>query len=291
MRRAAAIFIVVVVILFGAITLLKRQASGSGDREDAEAVTLAERERVQRFWRLYRRATDHRIAGRTEEAAAAYASALELNDRHEDALYYMGNMHFELGEFPKAQRAWQRLIQVNTSSARAHSRLGDLYFCLEQEELFDVAAAEAEFRRALEINKEETGSLLRLGQIALARGNLTDALSYFDAVTGSNYTSVDAHFLKGYIAWKRRDQETASALLAQALQYAHPDEPIGEVPGEGDTKAGSSPMLSTARNCRTFETQVDDLPKLDDANLPREVNQRYRRLDAVLAQARSRIPS
>ena len=66
--------------------------------EPAKTAGGTDREQVLRFWELYREATDHRVAGRTREAASTYESALELKDDHEDALYYLGNMYVELDE-------------------------------------------------------------------------------------------------------------------------------------------------------------------------------------------------
>jgi Tfp pilus assembly protein PilF len=98
--------------------------------------------------------------------------------------------------------------------------LGSLYACLELAEFFDLDAAEAEFRRALEINTEETGPLVQLGQIALLRGDMTKALGFFEAVIGSNYTSVDAYFFKGYIAWKGGETQRAHESFARAVSSA-----------------------------------------------------------------------
>ena len=70
-----------------------------------------DRQRVLAFWEAIRSATTHRIAGRIAEAAADYQRAVELDPRHEDALYYIGNMRFELGEYARAgewRKGWPR---------------------------------------------------------------------------------------------------------------------------------------------------------------------------------------
>ncbi|MFQ5932967.1 MAG: tetratricopeptide repeat protein, partial [Nitrospiraceae bacterium] len=178
MNKLFALVLGVLLLLFLGITLLKNRSPGDDILDVTRVAAPAERARIQRFWELYRQATGHRIAGRTRQAVETYAGALELNTEHEDALYYLGNVYFDLGEFADAETAWKRLVDVNPTSARAHSQLGNLYLCFDYEELVDLEAAEAEFQRALDIYKEDTGPLLRLGEIALIRGDVAQARYY-----------------------------------------------------------------------------------------------------------------
>jgi tetratricopeptide (TPR) repeat protein len=267
-----------------------RLVEGESRRDDAalEAAhdTMAARAGIREFWTIYRGATGDRMAGRIGAARDAYRRALELNPRHEDALYYLGNMELELGRYDEAHAAWARLVQINPSSPRAHSRLGDLYACMDPGAPRDLAKAEAEFRRALELNREETGPLLRLGEVALMRGNLASAVSRLDAVLGSHSRSVEAHFLKGYVAWKQAQPESAAALFRKAVALARPAQPVQHLPGEGDTKRGLAPALARTSRCRVFEAQIQKLSGVDSLGLSTQMNELYQQLDGRLAQAR-----
>ena len=289
MRKTILLFGVVLLVLFAAITVLKSRPASVAPSGAADASTVTEKEEVQRFWALYRQATDHRMAGRLEEAAATYREAIALNDGHEDALYYLGSMYLELRDFGSAREAWERLASLNPNSARAHARLGDLYFCLEPDTLLDLDAAEAAFTRAMNLNKEETGPLLRVGQIALIQGHLPEAQSYFEAVTGSNYKSVEAYFLGGYIAWKQGAVRQAATHFAEAVRQAQPDKPPQGVLGEGDTKAGGNLMASGASSCQAFQSYLDDLARLQETPRPLPMNQRYQELDQFLEHIREKI--
>jgi tetratricopeptide (TPR) repeat protein len=254
--------------------------------EPARTARGTDREQVLRFWELYREATDHRVADRTREAASAYESALDLKDDHEDALYYLGNMYMDLGEHASAEQAWRRLVEVSRFSARAHSRLGDLYRCPELDEFFDLDAAEAEFRRALEINREDAGPVLQLGQTALLQGDMTKALGYFEAVIGSHYSSVDAHFFKGYIAWKAGETQQADESFARAVSLARPAEPADGMSREGDTRAGSSPLVVSSSMCRGLRAHTEDLRAVEPSTAEARAEQSYRELDRYLDEVR-----
>lgn len=282
-------FLVVVVVLFAGVTLLKRGPSEPGAGLDSTELSAGDRDRIQRFWETYRRATEHRIAGRSAAAAEEYTRALALSPEHQDALYYLGNMYFDLGDLAAAERAWQRLVKIDPTSARAHSQLGTLYFCVGEEELLQPEKATAELERALAINREETGPLLRLGEIALVRGDLEKALSYFNAVVGSNYSSVEAHFYLGYIAWKAGAVGRASELLAAAARHAQPMEPAEGVPGEGDTRAGGAPMVRTPARCQAMQARLENLSRLD-GDVARQVGTVYREFDELLRDVRRKLP-
>lgn len=280
MKKTALFFAAVLLFLFAAVAFLK---SGSvAEDTGVNAVRAGEQEKERRFWAFYRAATEHRIAGRLAEAAEAYQGALALNAGHEDARYYLGNVQFERGLFAEAEDAWRYLASLNPNSARAHAQLGNLYLCSAPDSIFDPEAAEKAFARAMEINREETGPLLRLGQVALVRGDLTTAQSYLDAVIGSNYRSVEAYFLKGYIAWKKGDSQQADTLFAQAISYTRLDAPPQGVLGEGDTKDGAGPGLPRTSSCRLFQSLLDGLARAPLAPRPGQETPWYEKLDTSL---------
>lgn len=268
----------VVLLLFAAVTMVKRQPP-AGNTPQADTLSASERARTHRFWEVYRQATAHRLAGRYAEAAGAYREALALDGTHEDALYYLGSAHVALGKYREAEAAWRRLIEINPTSARAYAQLGDLFFCYE-DTLLDLDAAQAAFERALAVNKEETGPLLHLGEIALLRGDHATAQHYLDAVVVSNYRSVEAHFLRGYLAWSNGDLARALDRFGEAVRHAEPEAPVQGVLGEGDTKSGHA-MTRRVSACRVFE---EHLAGLDGTPVTEaEAEARYRRLGGALA--------
>jgi tetratricopeptide (TPR) repeat protein len=241
---------------------------------------------IRRFWEVYNRATSLRLEGQWEEAASQYQEALALDPRHEDSLYYLGNAFFELGRFAEAAQAWRRLVETNpTQSSRAHAQLGMLHSCGEPGTPFDLDQAERELHQALAINKEESGPVIKLGEVALLRGDRQQALEYLSAGRNLNFKSVQAHYLIGYLKWSAGDPGGAFGELKQAADFALAAVPPPEASGEGDTKK-KGPLLAKGVGSRGLLTAywkgLDDWPK--DAVNPARVEAEYRRFDQRLRE-------
>lgn len=247
-----------------------------------------DRQRVLAFWEVFRSAASHRVAGRIAEAAADYQGAVSLDPRHEDALYYLGNMRLELGTFAGAAEAWRQLVAVNPASARGHLQLGTLYLCIEPGAPFDPAAAALEFRRAHEINQEETGSLLRLGEAALYLGDAREARRQFTDVIGSHTDSPAGHFFLGYLDWAAGNPDAARQAFRRAAQGAGSTPTPTGASSEGDTRQGAAPLLAEQRRCDALLQPLAGLRQLHDGDLEREMTDRYRTVDSLLREGRRR---
>ena len=244
-----------------------------------------DRARVDSFWKLYREATAQRVARQTLGAADTYARALALNPDHEDVLYYLGGMQLALGDFDGATRAWRHLAAVNTSSARAHSQLGRLYACFDKGAPSNLDSAKAHLRRAHEINQEENGPLVSLGQVALMRGDLASAQRYFDAVLRTHGGNVPARFYVGYLALKGADTLRARTEFIRATSAVAPP-PAAGVAGEGDTKYGAASPGQRMERCDELGVSAR-IPRT--ASTAKEMFHRYRQVDSLLSVARSRF--
>lgn len=232
-----------------ALALVVGMAASPGCRRDAtpEGGADPRREAVKAFWTKLHAANDARLRSGCAAATALYEEALALDPRHEDALYYLGQCRREAGRPAEARAAFERLVEVNPSSARGHLSLGSLLASPDPAEPMDLAAAEAHLRRAHEINAEETGPVVRLGEVLLVRGRDAEAREWLEAALRTNPKSVEAAFLAGFAAWDEGAGD-AAALARRVLDAARVEGPVKGVLGEGDrqdAKRQAAPPLES----------------------------------------------
>jgi tetratricopeptide (TPR) repeat protein len=194
---------------------------------DARAHTLA-------FWDAYRRARTLAAAGRGGEAISAYREALALNPRHEDCLYALGNLQVDSGDWWAARGSFEALLAVAPRSVRGHGALGDLLADPRCAAGRDLAAARRHYAEAGSLNGEETGWVERLGEVALAEGDVDGAQRYFQKVLATNARSFPALYLSGSVAWRQGRRREAEELFDRAFKALAPH--AGPAPGEGDAR-------------------------------------------------------
>ena len=212
-------------------------------RPQPAQISAERKAAILQFWVHYRRATDLRVSGKTAAALAAYEQALAFDPEHEDALYYAGNMAMESGRFDLAQQSWRHLLEVNPKSARAHGQLGALYCAGIPGAPFDLDMAETEIQRAHALNRGESGPLLKLGEIALLKGDLALARERLSGALQTNFRSTGARYLSGYLDWVAGDLSSAREHLQAAIELGSGSSYSESVSSEGTTAKGSRPLL------------------------------------------------
>ena len=268
-------------------------ATTPGCRRDAtpEAAADPRREAVKSFWAKLHAANDVRLGSGCADAVALYEEALALDPRHEDALYYLGQCHRESGRPAEARVAFERLVEVNPTSARGHLSLGALLASPDPAEPMDLASAEAHLRRAHDINGEETGPVLRLGEVLLVRGRDAEAREWLEAALRTNTKSVEAAFLAGFAGWDGGAGD-AGGLARRVREATRVEGPIKGVLGEGDRRDArrtAAPPLERPLGRLLFEAPIATLwgraaagETIDDA-LVTGLWREARRLRAALA--------
>ncbi|MEE8486926.1 MAG: FG-GAP-like repeat-containing protein [Gemmatimonadota bacterium] len=239
------------------------------------------------FWEHYRSAGRHRVAGRLAESATAYEAALALNPVHADALYYLGSARLAMREFAAAVDVLNRLVAVDPGSPRAYTQLGAIHACPDPGAPLDLSRAAEELQRAWTLNREQTGTLLWLGLVALLEDDRPAAREHFEHVLGSNPASVPANYLLGYVSWIEGHLDKAGNALAAAIASARPADETEIGLQEGDTR-GSRPLFAAAMSCRWLENQLSWMTQSKRSG-EIDTGARYRLLDDALVQARNRI--
>ncbi len=233
------------------------------ERADSPATadwSPQEKERIRQFWTLYRQATQLRVQNKWQRAVPIFRRALALEPNHEDGLYYLGNALFETGHYAEAISHWEQLLRVNPRSTRAHLRLGALYSSHLEGAPFDLNRAEREIRAALAINKEESGTVLKLGEILLLKGNIAESQVQFAAAIRTNARSPTAHYLLGYTLFQAGQTQEALALLRTAAALNSGTTNSHSASNEGDTRSGKGPLLASgAERGNAFSMRIKGL--------------------------------
>lgn len=286
MRKVIFIAIALFVGIFILITWKKSIQDTPQTEATKSTLSRTEKDNVIQFWAIYKDATNDRINEEWELAADKYKQALTLNQKHEDAWYYLGNMHLELDQHAAAEQCWKELISLNPKNSRAYMQLADLY--ISSKEHFHLDKAEKACKESLAINKEETGPVQLLGEVYLIRGELEQAADLFESSVASNFKSIDSYFLRGYIDWKKGRKSQAQEWYTKAIQYAQPSEHVSEkVLGEGDTKNGKGFGSVTSKS--VFQPLMNKLATVPVPQIASEMENHYQELQTLLSALKRRI--
>lgn len=244
---------------------------------------------VVRFWQLHREAGAERTAGNYVRAIRLYEEALELDPHHEDVLYYLSNGYLEVGRFEEAERTLERLTEAYPENARGRARRGELHLCYAAAPAFNPERAGAEFTRAIRLNQEETGPMLRRAQAALVLEDLDVARRWFDAVVATNESSVGAHHLLGYVSWESSDLDRAEMHFREAVRQARAQNGADDpVIGEGDRKDGTGMRPGDQQTCPAMDRLLDAVFVLPGhTGMKDNLDAVYEGVDAQLAVLRS----
>ncbi len=195
---------------------------------DTRAKTLA-------FWDAYNAARSAFAKGDAAASTAAYRKALEIDPRHEDCRYALGNLLLEQGDRTGAKVEFEALLKIQPRSQRGHGALGDLLADPASGALRDLAAARKNYEAAGGIYTEETGWVVRTGEVALATGDAAGAERTFRKVLVSNPHSFQALYFLGYLASRQKGNDAEGARLFDAA-FAALGPQASPAPGEGDVK-------------------------------------------------------
>ena len=146
---------------------------GRRDRSNSTKPTLVQ------FWDKQHAAMDAMKRERNfAKAALLFREALAINPDHEDSHYYLANCLAASGDIPSAIAELDALARINPQSHRAFQRKGEL-LAASASSRSQLELARQSLDVALSLNSEETGTLVLLGQVALARGDLASAEQQF----------------------------------------------------------------------------------------------------------------
>jgi len=242
--------------------------------DQANPSVQLDRAGLAQFWEKQHAAMDAMKRERNfAKAAQLFREALAMNPGHEDSHYYLANCLAALNDIPGAIAELDALARINPQNHRAFQRKGEL-LAASASSRSQLEPARRALDAALHLNSEETGTLVLLGQVALAQGDFATAEQRFAHACQANPRAVSVWFLRSYIAWKQRDLQKASAMLDTARDARGRDWKPAGAALEGDVQHR---MYSESGFLNVFEQEWNGSPD------PTRV---FARLDAYLRRLR-----
>jgi Flp pilus assembly protein TadD len=124
--------------------------------------------------RLIDRGSNLYNEGDSTGAHECFAQAVELDDEHEEAHYYLALALQELKRPDEAERHYRRSIELKENEARTHADLAELLHHMGRKE-----EAEAEYRKALELEPSSAIAIINLGTLLRDSGRFSEATELY----------------------------------------------------------------------------------------------------------------
>lgn len=155
------------------------------------------------------------------DAEKFYQQALEKDPSSSDGLRGLMTTYAEQKQYDKAIAAANSQIVKSPNNSNFYDLLGTALFDGKK----DYAGAEAALHKAVDLNKNNTDALEKLGKVQLQRGNMDQALALYQQAIKDN--PQDAHFyvLAGELYEARQNLDQAKAMYQQALVVS-PNNPL-----------------------------------------------------------------
>jgi tetratricopeptide (TPR) repeat protein len=217
-----------------------------------EAITLAERDLrgehpVHRLVLYANRAQLMALAGRTDEALADYATAIQADPGYPDYYLERGNVLHKLGRLREARHDYETVMRLGPPFPEAYYNRAEIRFAegdldgaradldhtLELDPDFapayvnrsgllaaagDFDGAKADVERGLRLDPDNPYLLCVLGQAEAAQGHPAEALAAYDAALKSDPDLAPAWAGRGELAFERGDHDAALADLTRAVE-------------------------------------------------------------------------
>ena len=148
-----------------------------------------------------------------KEAEQHFRQALDRDTNSSDALAGIANVYLAQKQVDKAIAAInQQLVKAPNNSA-FHDLLGTVLIDHKK----DAAAAEAELKKAAELDKSNSDALLKLGQVQAAEGHADQAIATHLQSLKDNPRDIRFYVLIGALYESKKDWDSAKEYYQKAL--------------------------------------------------------------------------
>lgn len=154
------------------------------------------------------------------EAAKAYQAGLDRDSNSIDALRGLINTYVMQGQIDKAVLTANAQIAKAPSSSGFYDLLGTVLFQNKK----DWNGAEAAFRKSAELDRDNIGALVKLGEVQAASGHADRALATYQQSIKDHPREASFYILMGQLYEARQDWKSAQNVYQKALELK-PEDP------------------------------------------------------------------
>jgi Flp pilus assembly protein TadD len=113
--------------------------------------------------------------GDVEGALECFNKAVELDEEHEEAHYYLAMALMDMKRHQEAEAHFRRSIDLKDNISRTHADFAELLHHMGQKE-----EAEAEYRQALELDPSNAIAIMNLGTLLRDSGRFSEATDLYN---------------------------------------------------------------------------------------------------------------
>lgn len=133
--------------------------------------------------------------------------------------FNLGVLYQKQGQFLKAKRAYEKVINIDPSNAQAHNNLGIVY-----KNLGDLTSAIKEYEKAILIDPKYDKAYYNLAAALYVKGELESAINMCEKAISLNPVNIESYNLLGIIYRKQSRDREAENIFRQALELC-PEDP------------------------------------------------------------------
>jgi len=155
------------------------------------------------------------------EAEKFYQQALDKEPSSVEGLSGLMNTYFAQKQYDQAIAAANAEIAKSPNNSNFYDLLGTALFNGKK----DLPGAEAALRKAIELDKNNSDAIEKLGKVQVQEGAADKALVLYQQSIKDNPRQVTFYILSGELYEEKRDWDHAKAMYRQALSIS-PDDPL-----------------------------------------------------------------
>jgi len=155
------------------------------------------------------------------DAEKFYQQALDKDPNSPEGLSGLMNTYFAQKQFDKAIAAANAQIAKSPNNSNFYDLLGTAFFNGKK----DFADADAALHKAIDLDKNNTDALEKLGKVQVQEGKADQALGLYQQSIKDNPREVRFYILSGELYEAKQNWDQAKAMYQQALAI-QPDQPL-----------------------------------------------------------------